>query len=495
MSKWLTKSNYLNYLISPAYLWLQKYEPHRLPPVSEGGEFLAEQGDEIERYARQIMSDGVEVQGDLFEGIDNSAPLLESGKQRLYQASVLTERKLYARADILDPHNGAWDLYEVKSSTRPKFSHYHDQAFQKIAFEEAGYKIGRMFVVHVNSRYVRKGEIDPKQLLKVTEVTEEVENLLSRTIKGINGALEVLALPKCPDDTPLGCNQLGRWLEVYRHLYPDLPLNSVYNLFGLNPGLLKDLMERGIELLEDVPEDIELNPRQAAQVLAVKSQRPHIRHDTLQGELDKLAYPLYFLDYETVGPAVPLYDGTRPYQAIPFQYSLHIIDEPGGEVRQTEFLSDGRELPVKALLEQLLADLGPTGTVIVWHKDFEMGCNDTMAKLAPKYAWFLKGVNNRIYDLKEIFSELHYVDHRFRGSASIKDVLPVLVPELSYKELEIQKGDVASLRWYKAATGRLTAEEAGKVMRDLRVYCGQDTLAMVRIYEFLQKALAATPAA
>jgi len=177
----------------------------------------------------------------------------------------------------------------------------------------------------------------------------------------------------------------------------------------------------------------------------------------------------------------------RPYQQLPFQYSLHVIPFQGAKLTHYEYLAQGADYPVEHLLEHMSKDLGPEGSVIVWNKSFEMGCNDAMAALHPKYKDFLKQVNSRVYDLMDIFANGYYAHPDFMGSASIKKVLPVLVPELSYKDLAIGEGMTAQVQWMKAARGRMSDDEAQRLYQHLITYCGQDTLAMVRIFEVLQK--------
>jgi hypothetical protein len=298
-----------------------------------------------------------------------------------------------------------------------------------------------------------------------------------------------MKLPQCPPDAPELAGEWYGYRDVYRHLHPDVSKNSILNLTRLNLDQLKALAALGVSENADIPDDFEgLKPQQTAQIEVVRSGRPHVHSQKIAHSLSELKYPLYFLDYETFAGAIPLWDGVRPFQQLPFQYSLHIIEEPGGPLIQKEYLARGTDYPVEKLARQLSDDLGPTGSVIVWNKAFEMGCNDAMAALHPEFAPFMQSVNDRVYDLMEIFANGWYAHPDFYGSASIKKVLPVLVPELSYKGLGIGEGLTAQIRWMAAARGKLSEEDAAKVYAHLVEYCGQDTLAMVRIYEVLFKA-------
>lgn len=182
---------------------------------------------------------------------------------------------------------------------------------------------------------------------------------------------------------------------------------------------------------------------------------------------------------------VPPYDGTSPYQQIPFQYSLHILEEPGGELKHTEYLHKDNSHPVPKLLEKLTKDICPTGSIIVWYKKFEMARNEEMALMFPKHKDFLEDVNSRIVDLMEPFAQGFFADKDFFGSASIKNVLPILVPELSYKNLNIQEGASAQRLWTDAVVKNKTGINKEKLFFNLIEYCKLDTLAMVEIWKVL----------
>ncbi len=486
--KWLTKSDYLKYMISPAYLWLAKHAKDRLPAFDEAGQAVVAAGNEVDVLARQLFGDGKLVKSLFSEGVQETQTLMRQGAGVIFQGSVLTQRRLFCASDVwVRNGGGAYDIYEVKSATRVKPEYIHDLAFQKLAIEEFGYRVGRLHVVHINNKYVRRGGVDPKQLLVSVDVTELVEKSMAATRKRIDSALAVVAAPHCPDYSLLNCSNFYAWLPIWRHLNQDLPAESIYNLCRLDAKLMKQLGAKGITRIADITADIILKPQQMAQLMTTRRGTPSIHKQRIADRLGELAYPIYFLDYETIFPSIPAYNGTRPYQQIPFQYSLHILDAPNGQLSQKEFLARGQADPVPELLAHLQADLGLVGSVVVWNKSFEMGVNDSMGRRFPAYRSYLKGVNKRVFDLMEIFSNQLYVDAGFHGSASIKKVLPVLIKDLSYDELVIKEGMTASNRWYQTAKGEIVGGDAELVYADLIKYCGLDTLAMVRIFEFLSR--------
>lgn len=468
---------------------MAKHEKEKLPPFDESAQFLANQGYAIEAHARQLFPGGQTITSKFTDAVRDTARLMRAQPEgpplTIYQAAVLTNRRLFAQSDILIGSGDTWDIYEVKSGTKAKAEYIADLAFQKVAWEESGITIGRVFIIHVNSKYTREGEVVARELLVVKEVTSEVEAILARTISGILKALDIVASPKCPPAGPLDGNDYYRWMEVYRGLNPEaISSRSIFNLTRMNLALARKLNGMGIHDITDIPPSFELKPQQHTQILSTRAGRPTLHPAKIARELRKLKYPLYFLDYETVGPGIPLYNGTRPYQAVPFQYSLHILTAKG-ELSQREFLARGTADPVPDLVQQLREDIGPEGSVVVWNKSFEMKVNDTMGDRFTEHKAFLKSVNRRVYDLMEVFMKGLYADPGFLGSASIKRVLPVLVPEMSYKTLGIQEGQTASRKWQQIAVGEITGDDAEQAYHNLLEYCGQDTLAMVRIYEFL----------
>jgi hypothetical protein len=215
--------------------------------------------------------------------------------------------------------------------------------------------------------------------------------------------------------------------------------------------------------------------------------KPLVDHEAIKEAFKELVFPLYFFDYEGYSSAIPRFSGFGAYEQVPFQYSLHILHEDG-EIEHKEFLitEPTKDLTLP-LVGQMRKDFDDKGSVISWYKSYESQRNNKLAELHPEHADFLEGMNDRMFDLMTIFSKNMYVDAKFKGRASIKNVLPVLVPELTYKALNIQKGDQAVERWEKMIDPNTSQKEKNQIAKDLLEYCKLDTLAMVRIYEFLKK--------
>ncbi|MEA2056240.1 MAG: DUF2779 domain-containing protein, partial [Patescibacteria group bacterium] len=283
--------------------------------------------------------------------------------------------------------------------------------------------------------------------------------------------------------------------------HPNLPGYPIYDLPRARRSKFNKLKAQGIASLEQIPSDFRLSKMQCKLVQSLQSKQAIIDHQAIAQELSQLEYPLYFLDYETFNPAVPMFDGYKPYQQISFQYSLHVLDKAttqldgiprDEEFKHFEFLFTKQEEPSEEFAQSLLDKIKDQGSVIVWNKSFECGRNLELAELQPQFAQGLKGINDRVFDLMEIFSKGLYVDCRFHGSASIKKVLPVLVPGLSYKGMEIGEGATAMIKWFELVYGDgqgnlLDDGEQGQIAKNLLKYCELDTWAMVRIWERLRE--------
>ena len=485
----LSKSDYLKYLICPSYLWLWKNKPETVPTDEEETiKARLEQGNEIERYARLLFPEGKLVETRGLAAKADTESLVSDGTKTIFQATVITDDGLLAMADIItrDGVSDAWTLYEVKSTNSIKKEHILDLSFQRVAFEDAGYTIGKVKVIYLNKDYKRRAQVVPKDLLMESDVTSEVAELVETVRAQTQDALKYLNQTDEPNGCSCRLNSRSKHCPTFHYLNPDIPEYSVFNISRINGKKLALLIDNDIVNVNDVPEDIKLSVIQQNQVDAEKTKQPKIDKDAITDILSELEFPLYFLDYETVSTALPLYEDCKPYQQIPFQYSLHVLNEPNGTLEQYEYLShDSTILPAHELLSNLKQQIGPTGSVITWNKSFEMGRNREMAAQYPEFAGLMNSINDRVFDLMEIFSKQHYVHHKFKGSNSIKKVLPVLVDGFSYDDMDISNGQAAALRWYEAVTSDDT-ELANKTYESLLEYCKLDTLAMVEIYKTLK---------
>ncbi|MBP6880775.1 DUF2779 domain-containing protein, partial [Candidatus Saccharibacteria bacterium] len=274
------------------------------------------------------------------------------------------------------------------------------------------------------------------------------------------------------------------WLDIYKTLEP-LPENSFYELGGVDAKAVELFEGERVKTIDDISETLAVSKRIDSQLRAYRNNGPIVDKLRVKQFLDNLEFPLYFFDYETLGSLVPYFDGMRPYAQYPFQYSLHILESPDAELVHKEYLHTEKSNPAESIVTTMQEHFGDKGTVIAWNMSFEKNCNDVLATFVPEAADFLSDLNERMVDLMIPFSSGAYNDHRFKGSASIKNVLPVMVPELSYKNLGIQEGQAASRIWTQTVLDGKHDGDKEEILSDLLKYCQLDTFAMVEIYRKL----------
>lgn len=485
MDSVITKSDFIRFLLCPRYAWLWKHRPELRGEFNAGGRFAA-QGREVEQLAHQLFPKGIAVKGIDGAAFRETKQLINEGATVLYQATAMANG-LLARADILvrDADGVRWHLYEVKSSSNIKEDYLADVYFQWLAFEGAGIRLASVSLILINGDYVyheREG-LKPDQLLSVRNLTADLPGMEIKWKAQIESAHSILTSAKEPKVLVLN-RMLKHELshEMAEEYWKGTPEYSVYRITHITRVQLLDLIGRGITEIAHVPEDYFSSERQARQIRITKTREVFVDHASLKAELGKLRYPLHFLDYETIMPAVPMFDGHKPYQTIPFQFSLHVIKKPGAKPKHYDYLHTRKSDPAPSLLRALKRHIGPKGTVLAWNAPFEKSCDAGMASRNPKYRVFLESANERMVDLALIFKDI-YVDYRFKGSISIKNVLPVMVPELSYEALKIRNGEMA-IQSIHNLLGR-TFFGRSKIIRELKEYCQLDTLAMVRIFEVL----------
>ncbi|MEI6221435.1 MAG: DUF2779 domain-containing protein [bacterium] len=483
----LTKTSFIQYIQCSKALWLAH---HKALPKGEfdiAAKYRKEEGYTIEKLAYQLFSDGV-ISAQPENG-DNEVVknLPTSAASTIFQA-VIRNEYTECRCDIIQYNSSTqkWDIYEVKSGTNAKEEHLFDLAFQVYCFQQANIPVGGVYVVHVNKEYIFDGvHIEPEKLQTVTDVSERVQVIMPDMPALVEDALSTLKKNEEPNVLILKqCN--SPYPCIFKeYCWGNIPNESIYELAGkLNDDYLLELVEKNQLLIKDIPESYLTRKDSKRHWESITKKAVSFDSRKIKDELQQLIFPLYFLDYETFSSAIPRYKGYHAYQQVVFQYSLHILEE-SGNLDHKEFLATTNEDPSTALVNTLQSHIGATGTIIAWNMSFEKRCNDELARLCPDRTAFLEDVNSRMYDLRRIFQDGLYVDRRFKGSSSIKNVLPVLVPDVSYKSLVVQNGNAASFSWWEMIDRKLTATEQKKRCEDLLKYCGLDSLAMVKIYQYL----------
>jgi hypothetical protein len=467
----LTKSDFLLYLDAPLHLWAQSHDLLHVTP-STYDQHLMKQGYAVEKVAKEYLTKYI---------------LPKYTHAELLWQPTYKSGEYEARADglIHDLDSDTYDLYEIKSSTKTKKDHLPDATFQSIVIGE-NVTIGTVNLVLLNDKYIRGDEIDIEQLFSVPNVTDEVREMTGDIEAKMRDALSVIKsdnhdkILNCLKPNTCPCPEL---------CHPNLPHPSIYNIPNLSIKKRRELEDQQILSLSDLPLDYPLTPNQQKHVDVMLSNTPHLDKPAVAGMLQSLLYPLYFLDYETYDEAMPLYKGHKPYQKMVFQYSLHVLESEGAEYIHHEHLAMTTGDPALDTVKAMREVIGDVGSVIVWNKTFEGGRNKEMAAMFSEYSEFLLDVNKRIFDLMEVVSKGYYLHPDFGGRYTIKKVLPVMVPELTYNGLTINKGDQAMTAWWEMVNmeGKNLGVKKQAIAGALLQYCELDTFAMVRIWEELKK--------
>ncbi len=486
----LSKSTYLRGTQCTKSLYLNKHHPELKDPISDAQQAIFDKGHLIGQYARELFTGGVDAsEGEPFEverSINKTQELIHAGQQVIYEAAFEYDGVL-CYMDILVKDNEGWKAYEVKGSTNLKNYHIDDTSLQYYVITHAGLPLEDISIVCLNNAYVRQGEIEPEKLFKVESVLEKVKKKQNEVEANIAVFRQVLESPDVPAvdigpycTDPYPCDFKG-------HCWKDIPENTVFNIHRLAGKKKFEFYDQGIISFEDlVKEKVSLNPQQWMQVEAGLNGTITQNKTALKSFCDRLSYPLYFMDFETFQPSIPLYDNSRPYQQIPFQYSMHLQKQPGGEVLHAEFLADGKGDPRKDFIESLIGDTGDDGDILVYNQTFEIRILRELAMDFPEYKDPMEKIINRIVDLMKPFQQKQYYTADMQGSYSIKKVLPALVPELKYDDLEISEGGSAS-RGFEELKELEDGQEKETLRENLLEYCKLDTWAMVKILEKIKE--------
>ncbi len=514
----VSKTDYLLYRECPKNTWLKVHKPdvYYTNELSDFEKSIIETGNEVESKARLLFPTGILIEGhdivaqektakiiqDLLSGSSENIPNKNSstGLQTIFQP-VFVKNGFMAAVDVLqyDPNKQSFSVYEIKASNNVKEKlHLYDLAFQVNLLKMAGLQIDRIGVLHLNPKYIRNGDLDIIKLFVKDDVTESVNELLEKVAIEMQETQKYLSEDAEPSG-PCDCIYKGRsgHCTTFSYSNVSVPAYSVHDIarIGLSKTKLIELIDSNIFDIKEVPEYIELSDIQKNQVNVLVSDRVILEKDKIFEELNSLVFPLYFIDYETFPSAIPRFDGFSPYQQIPFQYSLHIVEkaplENGAEKAEEvtpihhEFLHTESSDPSLAFLEAMQKDIGKIGSIIVWNKSFECNRNTELAKRFTKFKEFVEDVNARVYDLEDVFKKQYFVHKGFKGKTSIKYILPVIAPELTYKNLNIQNGGSASDTWNRLVTSQIPANQKKQVTEDLLKYCERDSYAMYAIWKHL----------
>ena len=489
---YLSKTDFREFLSCAKCLWLKKNDTDLyIPPlVTEFNQKLIDEGYEVEEYARQMFGEGALVRGSNEEAAQDTKKLIDEKSSPIFQATFITDAGLLAKTDVLvyNEFSDAWTIYEVKSSTTIKTgrdeNNIYDVAFQKLVMTELSIPVEETYIIHLNKEYIKRGEIELYDLFTTTDVSDLVDEKYAEVKSQADYALEFLG-NKDINLSSGNCLYSSRrnHCSSFKVLNQEVPDYSIHDIARISSKALTGLVDSLVINISDIPDDFKLSPNQKVQVDLEKSQEPKIEIENIQKTIEELDYPLVFFDYETYVSAIPKVEGFSPHQHIPFQVSIHILDSDM-KLYHYEYLADKIENAPFELIEFLHYTVPAHGTLVSWHASFENTRNKEIAAIYPKYKDFLLDLNERTFDLEKIFMK-DYRHPGFKGKTSIKKVLPVLSPEFSYKDLEIQSGTEAMENWHRIIFEKLEESERKQIQNSLLKYCELDTLAMVKIFKHL----------
>lgn len=484
----LSKTKYLEGLQCPKLLWYEYNQKEALPPIDARTQAIMDMGTRVGHLAHALFPGGIRIEREYIPEKHAKKSLKALALRKPLFEAGFTYNRGYALADILQPAPGnRWDLIEVKSSTSVKDINLYDVAFQRHIYEGAGLKIRRCYLMHIDNQYIRKGPIEPEKLFVRKDITGDSRGLAPEIKKSLPRMLKLISDKNMPTvkvgdhcSRPYSC-------PLEDICWDFLPEKD--DIFTLYAGgkRSKELMRRGIFNILDIPEGFSLTSRQLIQVKSHKRGRPHIDSTAIRDFLNRLEYPLHFLDFETLSSAIPPYERTRPFENIPFQYSLYIVRTKGARPSRHSYLAAGDNDPRPELMRRLKSLLGSKGTILAYNAGFEINTLKRASEAYPLFLPWFKALQGRFMDLLRPFQSFAYYHPRQAGSASLKNVLPA-VTNKTYEGMEIADGGMASAEYSRVTFNKdVPQKDRQRVYQALKKYCNLDTKGMVNIIVELEK--------
>lgn len=479
-SLFLSKSLFMKGRQCLKALYLQKKDPELASPPTPEKEELFRLGREFGQAAWNLFPGGIEIAynpSDYPGQVRKTKEALKSAKA-IFEGA-LSHENIFIKADILERAGQGWSLHEVKMTTEIEDQHVYDAGIQYYVSNGAGLDIQKTTIVHVNRDYVRNGPLEPEVLFKIENVTERVRDIqpiileeLQKQRKMLIGEIPVIDIGRqCSE--PYLC-------DFEHHCWSHIPELSVFNLRGRGVDKF-EMYRKGLIRFEDLPLHL-LSSDQRLHVRTTLSQEDVIHVNRVRAFLDRLSYPICYFDFETIALPIPPFDGTRPYQTIPFQYCIYIQENEWSEPVLREYLANPGDDPRRDFIDKFLRDIPEKGCLVVFNESFEKRVLRYLKEWFPAYAERIDRVLDSIIDLMEPFRDRDLYFWKMNGSYSLKSILPALFPEMSYDRLAISEGTEAS-RMYLYMNRCNDQVELEKIKNDLLEYCRQDTYALFKIVE------------
>lgn len=478
--KGLSKSRIINHQQCPKRLWLQVNRPE-LSQTDASAQARMDTGQVVGDIARQLFPGGVLVDTpDLAQAIQVTRALLAGPPRPLYEATFEVDGVL-VRADLLIPDQGGYRLVEVKSATSVKDYYYADAAIQTWVVQRSQLPITRVEIAHIDNSFVYPGHGVYQGLLKHVDVTEDISGLIDDVPRWIHEAratldgTEPVALPGKQCSQPYDCPFTAYCSPPVAGYPPEI--------LPYNRGLADELRSEGYADLREVPEERLHNDIHRRIWRVTRAGTPELNPQAGE-QLRDLPYPRYYLDFETINPAVPIWTGTRPYMQVPFQWSCH-IEHADGRLEHRAYLAENGEDPRRHFIESLLETLGSDGPIFVYNIGFERSRMNELREPWPDFASGIDAAVDRLVDLYPI-TKANYYHPEMRGSWSIKAVVPTIDADLGYDNLQVGDGEAAQAAYLEMIHPETDLARKQVLYDALLDYCQRDTLAMVKLAQYFQ---------
>ena len=485
----LSKSKYCKCVQCKKILWLEKYKPEFA--VKTAKDSVLENGTKVGKIAKGLFGNyqNIEFNENLNIMIEKTQELLRNKPNIITEASF-NYKNNFCSVDILKNDVDVIEIYEVKSSTEIHDIYLDDASYQYYVLSKLGLNVKKVSIVYINNQYVRGEELEIGKLFNIEDITD-IAKSKQEEIKNNIDMINMYMTEHSENNEPItdiGLKCLDPYeCEFWEYCTRDLPKPNVFDIAG---GMRKtqkfEKYYQGKISFEDLQHDQDLNSKYLEQIdFELNNLKPKIDIEAIRNIIDLLKYPLYFIDYETYQVAIPEIKGTRPYQQLPFQYSLHIIKEKGASIEHREFLAEVDDKNfIRHFAESMIKDIPNNGSIIIYNKAFEPARNREIAEMYPDLKDEMYRLNNNMVDFLEPFKQRKYYTKEMHGSASIKAVLPALYPndpELDYHNLPVVHNGGEASEAFLSLKGK-SKEEQEKIRHGLLVYCELDTYAMVKIW-------------
>jgi hypothetical protein len=489
MAHVLSKSSFIRGMQCIKSLYLYKHNYNLRDAISPSQQALFSRGINVGKIAQTNFPGGVDVTPEsVFKysaSVEKTRKLIEGETTTIYEAAFIFNDVL-AAIDILVKRNDQWFAYEVKSSTRVSDVYRLDASLQYYVIKNAGIELADFAILHLNNQYVRKGNIEPEKLFTTVSLLNECEKNQAFIADKVRELKEVSSFSAVPAIKigkhcfePYACDFMGQ-------CWKNIPQNSVFELAGMSREKQFELFNNGFVKISELPAEYPLEKNQRIQVDATNTGKELIEKTEIAKFVSTIKYPVYFFDIETFMPVVPVFEGTSPFQHIPFQYSLHYKKTKDAPLEHIEFLAEAGLDPRKDFITHFLESTKDVACILVYNRTFESSVIARLGNDFPELKFEIEKRLSVMIDLMEPFQKRHYYHPMMKGSHSIKNVLPALYPDFNHKNLAISDGAMA-LAAFEQLQNETDLFKIAELRDNLLAYCKLDTLAMVKIFEFLEK--------